>query len=368
MFATDNFGVGGTELNAVRTAERLDRQRVSLQLVSMQASGPLRTRYDQAGIPVTAFPLQNMYGPAAWRQGLRLAAWLRRAQPDVVHCHDIYSNIFVGLWARIAGVRNIIASRRWGADSSQARLDRLNDFFSRRATRLLANSAAVGAGLVKDHGYRAEQLAIVPNFLEDDAFEQPALAQRQSSRTALGIPADRWVIGIVARLTPVKNHQLLFRAVRRLTAGGPGVHIVIVGEGPERESLEQLARDWGLGGRVTFTGTLPNRPNPHALFDVSALTSRSEGFPNAVVEAMAAGRPVIATDVGGVRDAVTDGVTGLLVPDDDDAGFAGALDRLRGDSEFAAALGRAGQQTARDRFSDEVVLNQLMALYEELAR
>jgi glycosyltransferase involved in cell wall biosynthesis len=113
---------------------------------------------------------------------------------------------------------------------------------------------------------------------------------------------------------------------------------------------------------------LANRPNPHALFDVSALTSRSEGFPNAVVEAMAAGRPVVATDVGGVRDAVTEGATGLLVPDDDDAAFAAALERLRCNPALAAALGSAGRREAENRFSEEVVLNQLMALYEELAR
>jgi glycosyltransferase involved in cell wall biosynthesis len=360
--------VGGTELNAVRTAERLDRRRVSLEVAAMQSEGPLRARYDAAGVPVTGFPLRNLYGPAAWRQGLRLASWLRQRQPDVIHCHDIYSNIFVGFWARVAGIRNVIASRRWGADSSQARLDRLNDFFSRRATRLLANSAAVGAELVEHHGYRAERLAVIPNFLEPDTFGELPPAERFARRAALGIPTGRWVVGIVARLTPVKNHVLLLRAVRRLTAAGPSVHIVIVGDGPERARLEQLAAEWELGGNITFTGTLPNRPNPHALFDVSALTSRSEGFPNAVVEAMAAGRPVVATDVGGVRDAVTDGITGLLVPDDDDAAFAAALERLRSDAGLAASLGRAGQQVARDRFSEEVVLNQLIALYEELAR
>jgi glycosyltransferase involved in cell wall biosynthesis len=218
------------------------------------------------------------------------------------------------------------------------------------------------------HGYRAERLAVIPNFLEPDAFEVVEVTDQLAHRAALGIPPGRWVVGIVARLTPVKNHQLLLRAVRRLTAAGSPIHIVIVGDGPERAGLEQLTREGDQGGSVTFTGTLPNRPNPPALFDVSVLTSRSEGFPNAVVEAMAAGRPVVATDVGGVRDAVTEGVTGLLVPEEDDAAFAAALERLRGDPALAAALGSAGRREAEDRFSEEVVLNQLMALYEELAR
>lgn len=360
--------MGGTELNAVRTAERLDRERISLQVASMQETGPLRQRYDRAGVPVTAFPLQNMYGPAAARQGFRLARWLRREQPDVVHCQDIYSNIFVGFWARVAGVRNVIASRRWGGDSSQSRLDGLNRFFSRRATRLLVNSAVVGRSLIDQESYAAEHLAIIPNFLEPAAFDPLPAQERASRRAALGIPSDAWAAGIVARLTPVKNHALLIRAVRRLTDARPGLHIVIAGDGPERIPLQQLAETLGLAARVTFTGTLPNRPNPHALFDVSVLTSRSEGFPNSVIEAMAAGRPVIATDVGGVRDAVTDHVTGLLVPAGGEAALASAIGRLHDQPELAATLGCEGRRVAMERFSEEVVLNQLIRLYEELAR
>jgi glycosyltransferase involved in cell wall biosynthesis len=360
--------VGGTELNAVRTAERLDRHRVSIEVASMQADGPLRARYDEAGIPVTVFPLANLYGPGAWRQGLRLASWLRRRRPDVVHCHDIYSNIFVGFWARVAGIPNVIASRRWGADSSQPRLDAFNRIMSRRATRLLVNSSAVGARLVQQEGYQPERVSIIPNFLEPAAFATPDADERARRLAALGIPPDRWIVGIVARLSAVKNHALLLQAVRRLTAGRRLVHIVIVGDGPTRTELEDLAQSLELADRVTFTGTLPNRPNPHELFDLSVLASRSEGFPNAVVEAMAAGRPVVATDVGGVRDAVSNGVSGLLVLSGDEAALAGAIARLRDDPVLADAMGRAGRKAAMDRFSQEVVLNQLTALYEELAR
>jgi glycosyltransferase involved in cell wall biosynthesis len=286
----------------------------------------------------------------------------------VVHCHDIYSNIFVGFWARLAGIRTVIASRRWGADSSRPRLDTLNRAMSRRATRLLVNSSAVGTRLVQQEGYSPERVTVVPNFLEPEAFEVLDAAERERRLAALGVPAGGWVVGIVARLSAVKNHALLLHAVRRLTAADPSVHIVIVGDGPTRTDLEQLARSLELQERVTFTGTLPNRPNPHDLFDLSVLTSRSEGFPNAVVEAMAAARPIVATDVGGVRDAVTDGETGLLVPSDDEARLAAAIQQLRDDPARAEAMGRAGRRAAKERFSQEVVLNQLIELYEELAR
>jgi glycosyltransferase involved in cell wall biosynthesis len=367
IFATDNFGVGGTEMNAIRTAEALG-SRVDLQVVAMQTDGPLRRRYEAAGIPVTSFPLSNMYGPAAMQQGWRLARWLRRARPDVVHCHDIYSNIFVGWWARIGGVRNVIASRRWGEDSSQPRLDRLNDLMSRRATRLLVNSDTIARGLIAVGRVRADRVVVLPNFLEPAAFELPSRDAVLQWRSALGIPSDRWIVGSVARLTPVKHHRLLLAALPRLLETVPTAHIVLVGDGPERPALEQEALASGHADRVTLTGTLPNRPTPHQLFDVSVLTSRSEGFPNSLVEAMAVSRPVVATDVGGVRDAVVDGETGLLVPGDDPGALADALIRLAREPQLAQQLGDAGRQRAHESFLESHVLGRLIRLYEELAR
>ena len=368
VFALDNFGVGGTELNAVRTAERLDRDRVALSVVALQEDGPLRARYDAVGVPVTVFPLRNLYGLGAIRQGLRLASWLRRERPDIVHCHDIFTNIFVGAWARVGGASKVIASRRWGSSSSQPRLDRLNGLVSRRASRLLTNSTTVRSSLVHHDGYRADRMAVIPNFLEAEAFSADSPEQVRARRRSLQIPEDVWVVGVVARLAPVKDHAMLLRAVSRLTAAGVLVHIVLVGDGPERRNLERLAQELGLDGRVTFTGTLPNRPNPHELFDVTVLTSRSEGFPNTVVEAMAAGRPVVATRVGGVPDAVRPDVTGLLVPAGDVAALAGALEQLRQSPTLARRLGEAGRTVARAEFSEKVVLERLMTLYEELAR
>jgi glycosyltransferase involved in cell wall biosynthesis len=353
-------------MNAIRTAEALGSQ-VDLQVVAMQADGPLRQRYEAAGIRVTPFPLHNMYGTAAVQQGWRLARWLRRERPDIVHCHDIYSNIFVGWWARFGGSPSVIASRRWGEDSSQPRLDRLNDVMSRRATRLLVNSATVARALVKEGRARADRVVVIPNFLEPAAFELPPPPAIFDWRSTLGIPGDRWVIGSVARLTPVKHHRLLLEALPKLLQAVPTAHIVLVGDGPERPALEQLAAATGRADRVSFTGTLPNRPTPHLLFDVSVLTSRSEGVPNSLDEAMAAGRPVVATDVGGVRDAVVDDETGLLIPDGDADALVTALQRLAREPGLARQLGDAGRHRAREQFAEETVLKRLISLYQELA-
>jgi glycosyltransferase involved in cell wall biosynthesis len=172
----------------------------------------------------------------------------------------------------------------------------------------------------------------------------------------------------VARLDPVKDHATLVRAFALLAAKLPDVHLAIVGDGPCRAALEALAAELGPAGRIHFAGMQPNRPNPHHLFDVSALTSLSEGFPNSVVEAMAAARPVVATDVGGMRDALVDGVTGRLVPAGDPTALADALAGVLGDSAGSQAMGRAGRERAEALFSAEPVIAGLLSLYGELAR
>lgn len=363
LFCTDNFGVGGTELNAVRTAERLVRRGIPLEVAALQAAGPLRSRYDALGIPVHAFPVPNLYGPRAVQQGLRFARLIRRGGFDVVHAHDIYSNIFSGIWGRVGGARALVASRRWGADSTQGRLSRLNALAQRHAAMVLANSAAV-ATLAHQEGAASDRVAVIPNFLEPDAFAPPM--DRATWRGSLGIPAEAWVVGIVARLSPVKDHATLLAAWREVRAAISGAHLAIIGDGPLRAELEQHAA--ALGPSVTFCGELPNRPNLHGLFDVSVLTSVSEGFPNTLAEAMAAGRPVVATAVGGVPDVVLNGRTGLLVPARAPERLAAALIQLGRDPDQAAVLGSAGASSARDRFAEESVISDLLRLYRRAAR
>ena len=368
LFCTDNLGVGGTELNAVRTAERLVGLGVNLRVALLGSDGPLRERYAARDVPVHPFPIDSLYGACAIRQGRAFAAFCRERRVDVVHCHDAYSNVFGSIWGRAARVPGILVSRRWGATHNNAKLRLANRLAYRLASRVLANSASVGASLVRDEGVARRRVVVVPNFVEAEAFEPPGAGERAALRAALGLPASGRVVGIVARLDPVKDHATLLRAFALLAARLPDVHLAIVGDGPCREALEALAAGLGPAGRVHFAGMRPNRPNPHHLFDVSVLTSLSEGFPNSVVEAMAAARPVVATDVGGMRDALLDGATGRLVPAGDPAALADALASVLEDAAGADAMGRAGRERAEALFSAEPVIAGLLALYGELAR
>jgi glycosyltransferase involved in cell wall biosynthesis len=368
-FCIDNFQIGGTELNAVRWAERLSTERFHLTVMHLQADGPLRARYERAGVRLVHVSLRNMYGPAAMRQGIRLAAFLSREHIDVFHAHDLYSNIFGVPWARLARVPTVVASRRWWKPSPSTSWAHAiaNRWAYRAAHRVLANSPSVAELLTRRDGVPPGKIICVPNSLAEDAFVPLPAAERAAWRARLGMPADALVIGIVARFDRDKDHPTLLRAFARVAADLPAMHLVCVGDGPERASVRDLAQGMRLNGRVQFPGTLTPLFNLHHLFDVSVLCSVTEASPNSVLEAMAAARPVIATRVGGVPDVVHDGETGMLVPAGDPDAFAAALRAVHAAPERAQALGRAARAYVRAEHHETPIIERLSALYESLA-
>jgi len=162
----------------------------------------------------------------------------------------------------------------------------------------------------------------------------------------------------------VKNHAMSLRALQRLDED---VHLVLIGAGPSRRELEELARELHVERQVHFTGQLVEAENLHQFFDVSVLCSRSEGFPNVVIEALAAGCPVVATPVGGIPEVILDRQTGLLVPIDQPEALAASVQELRRDAALRRRLSEAGTACARGRYHQTIVIAQLEALYQNLA-
>jgi glycosyltransferase involved in cell wall biosynthesis len=367
LYCIDNMNVGGAELNAVRTAERLDRTRFALSALCLKDDdGPLRQRYESAGIRVTTFPLATLLSPGTVKRGWQLARFLSEQRIQIVHSHDMYNNMFATASGRLARTPVVVASRRWWHSLPARRYRIGNAIGFRLADCVVANSPSVAATLRDVDHIDPARIAVVPNFVDEDAFRPPSPGQKAAFRDAFGIPDDALVVGIVARLTALKNHESLLRAVARLTERWPDLHLMVVGDGERRAALQALARELGIGARTHFCGQLPHEPNVHHVFDLSVLCSVSEGFPNSIVEAMAAGRAVIATRVGGTPDAVVDGETGLLVPARDPGRLAAALDLLLGDGELRSRMGAAGAGRARREFHAAVVIPALETLYDEL--
>ena len=364
-FAIDTMDAGGTELNAVRVAERLDRTRFDLQVVCMRPDGPLAARYAAAGIRVEAFPIRSLCSASAVRQGIRLARFIRSHRIAILHSHDIYSNAFAVPWGRLGGAKTI-ASRRWweGFQSPAWRLTSRVSYGIAHA--VLANSDNIARRLIDLEGIAPGRVSVVPNFLDDDAFERPDPDAIAAFGRELGVKGSAPVIGIVANLLPVKDHATLLRAAAILRPRWPRLRVVLVGDGPCRPALEQLARQLGIAEAVVFAGSRPNLPNLHHLFDISVLCSTSEGLPNSILEAMAASRPVVATRVGAVADAVREGETGMLVPPGDESRLAAAIDALAGDSVRRARMGSEAAAHARTHYSAAAALDALESLYGRL--
>ena len=368
VYCIDNMKVGGTELNAVRTAERLDRSRFALSVVCIHQDGPLLARYKAAGIPVHPFPMSSLLGPQAAGQALRLIRLFRRERTDVVHSHDAYTSVFATMCARVAGVRGVIASRRsWHSPHLQGRILRANRVAYRFSDRVVGNSPSVSRLVQEEGGVPASRIVTIPNFLDPQSFEPLSEAARRALLEELAVPTDAFVVGIVARLSLVKDHATLLRALAELVPAIPNVHGVLVGDGPERDRIQALAGELGIEGRVHFAGERPQIPNLHGLFDVSVLCSTTEAFPNSVLEAMAVARPVVATDVGGTPDAVREGTTGLLVPPREPTRLARAIARLHAEPALRAKLGAAARSAAQSGYSAATVISQVEALYTSLA-
>jgi glycosyltransferase involved in cell wall biosynthesis len=359
----DQFGTGGTELNALRVAERLDRDQFDLQVLCLREQGPLLERYREMGVPVRRFPLRSLYAPSTLTRGLELRRYLRAGRFDVLHSHDVYSNIFALPFGRLAGVPLVLASRRWWK-SPDSRVMRLaNQWSSRCAHRILCNSRAVAEMIVREEGAKPDRVEIVWNFLEPEAFEAPSPEWLADRRAELGIDESTPVVGAVARLHPDKDHPNLVRAFAHLLATHPDARLVIVGGGPERDRIEQLARELGIAANVTLVGEQPSRPTYHHLFTVSVLSSWTEGFPNSLLEAMAARKAIVATRVVGTVDAVLDGKTGLLVSPRVPIELAAALGRVLDDTRLRETMADAGLERARKFFDAESSIASLEAIY-----
>lgn len=365
VYATDNMRLGGTELNAVRTAERLDPARFEISVICLKDEGPLSARYREAGIPVQHLGLTSYSSPRSLMTLARVARDLRRARVDIVHCHDIYSNVFLGACGHASGAR-VVLSQRWARNLPPPRYRTLNELAYRGADLIVINSSSHARELAGLMPSVAARIVVLPGFADDQAFAHVSGEARRKLRRAFGLPEDGVLVGMVARLSPVKNHTTLLRAFAKVSAAHPTASLVLIGDGPTRPMLEEESVTLGIAERTHFLGERISTSNLHALFDISVLPSLTEGFPNSIVEAMAAGRPVVASAIDGIRDAVIDGETALLAPPTDAVAVACHLERLLSDPNLRRALGSRGRSMASQNYGAAAAMEQLEAAYSRL--
>lgn len=324
--------------------------------------GELGRRIDALGVS----RVEVSAGDVSWSWSLlgELRAVIRRLRPHVVHTH---ASLAGRVAARLAGVpvlytkHNVvrIPTSAGVVPPPAGPVKRVFNRWSGRllADRIIAVSGAVARELV-EAGFDPRQVVTIPNGIDLRPFAAAGAVRRRPFG---------YRVGTAARLSPQKGLDVLIEAAARVVRQEPRARFVIGGEGPERPRLEEMIRARGLADRVVLPGFVDDVPGFLADLDVYVLSSRYEGLPLAVLEAMAAGLPVVATDVGGVREAVVDGQTGVLVPAGDPVALAGAILELLRDPDRARALGRAGRQRAEAEFDAELMASRVTELYREIA-
>ena len=349
----------GAEKQLALLAAGLPRNEFDVHVCVLTRSGPLAADLEASGVPLTLIGKRAKIDPAGF---LRLKRHIAALRPDVVHTWLFAANSYGRVAALAAGVPRIVAGERsvdpW-KNWHELAIDR---WLARRTDRIVVNSSGVRDFYVH-HGLPSEKFAIIPNGIGPFA---PSDLTRAALLAELQLPEGARLVGAVGRLWPQKRIKDLIWAADLLKVIRDDVHLLIIGDGPLRERLEKFRHQVRIEDKVHFLGHRDDVPRLLPHFDALWLASEYEGMPNVVMEAMAAGVPVVATDISGNRDLVMPGETGYLVPIGDRAAFARETRRLLDDAELARRLGEAGRQRMLAEFTIEQMVERHAALYREL--
>ncbi|MCK9496376.1 MAG: glycosyltransferase [Dehalococcoidia bacterium] len=327
--------------------------------IDPEAAAETLAWFEAEGVPAEAHPeVPAWYSARSPKDLLRFAAFIRR-RADIAYLH--YGNSYISLKdvvaARLSG-RECYVMVHHAAPLVNARLARMTVWASRLTHRVIVTTPAMEQLLV-GAGVKPSKIEVIPLAVP----APPALPDRADARTRLGVPHDAFVVASVARLDAGKNVDTVVNAVAGLSSDGPPAHVVVAGTGETLEHVRSLAAE-RLGERGHILGFVPDLADVYAAADVFALPSNEEGFGLVYVEAAHYGVPAIGSDVGGVRHAILEGETGLLVPPADVEALRAALEQLRRDPERCREMGLRAQRRAQQEFREETMAARHTAVFE----
>jgi glycosyltransferase involved in cell wall biosynthesis len=363
-FVISSFEPGGTERQISELIRRLDSQRFRVHVACFRKTGGWLPRVEAAAAEVVEFRLVSFKSPSSLIALRACARWLRERKIALVQACDLYANVFALPAAALAAIPVRIGSRREIAPPDKTRTHLAAQRLAyRTAHRVVANSQA-GADRLAAEGVPSEKIVVIPNGIDLLPYAQPPRRR------------PRRIIAMVANLREEKGHDVLLRATALIKPKIADVRLVIIGDGPQGPLLRGLAAQLGITELVSFVGHREDVPALLAHSDVYAFPSRSEAFPNGLIEGMAAGLPVVASSVGGMLELVTDRRNGLLVPPDNPRVLADALIELMTNDDVADKLGTSARTTIESRYSfdrmvaafSDLYLSQLEARAPSLAR
>lgn len=351
--------VGGMENGVVNLCNRLDPELFDTSICVMQAGGGLEERLDRDR--VTLYEVRRNFGNDPTLP-LRIAGQFWRRGVDIVHTHN-WVTLFEGSVAKtLSRVPVMLHGEHGYPMEERPRNVKVQRFlWSKAATQLLTVSSELGDSMASLTGLPRDGIAVLPNGVDTTRF-QPHPEDRVRLRAEFDLPAEGIMIGMVARLDPVKNHVGAIRALGKLRREGLDVHLALAGGGDLQESLETVAKEEGVDSHVHFLGFRTNVDKIYNALDIFLLNSHREGMSNTIVEAMASGLPVVATRVGANPESVVDGETGYLVPPDDSETLATTLGKLV-DKDVRDRFSRAARQRIEENFSIDRMVERYTDIY-----
>jgi L-malate glycosyltransferase len=362
-----SFHQGGSERQAVQLTKILrENTEHNIFVATLNNEGVLKPEIENLDLPeIPEFKLTSFYNANFLKQLKKCVRFLRENKIEIVHTHDFYTNVFGITAARLAGVKLKIASKReTGGMRSRGQRIIENGIF-KTADKIAANSEAVKNYLISQ-AINEKKINVIYNGLDLERLK-PETTDREKILAELNLPKDEKIkfITLVANLRhKVKNQPMFLRAAKKIINEISDAHFVLAGEGELKNDLEILAKELKIENNTHFIGRCTKIPELFFVSYACALTSFNEGFSNSILEYMAAGKPVVATNVGGASEAIIENETGFLIESDDDEALAIRLIELLSDEKKAEAFGEKGKQIVEEKFSPETQLKKTLELYE----
>lgn len=360
-FYSDSQVYGGSEYYVSLLARNLtDRgYQVSVIMNSLPQMSEWGSSLRNGGINV----VQDLVGIYA------LLTWLKSFRPDVFHINmpGPYCAAYggVALLAKMAGIKAVITTEHVPSITGPKRLEILKRFFDNWTDSIITEASMNVKYLVETHGANPRKIHRIYHGVDIGRY-CPLTGEGGYIRDRLGFGPDELLVALIGRLHPQKGHDYLIRAAATLRSRYPSCHYLFIGEGKQRNELELLVQRHSLQDRVTFLGFRSDIADLLQVIDVVVMPSRLEGLPFVLLEAMAAAVPVVASDLECLREVITDGFNGFLVPVGDVSSLASSLDHLLRDRKLRTAIGANARQTITERFNLEMMIDQTEQVYLEV--
>ena len=354
-----SMNTGGRESVVLHILDHLNRDRFDVRVMCLSNEGSLYDHFISKNVPIYFLRKNAGFTPRVY---LKLYRHFTKNDYHIVHSHNPGAFLYGAVAAKLAGTPVIINSEHGYGNIISWRKKAAESFLMNTVYKTLAVSKELRDTLSSRPFVRKDKIQVLYNGIDSEKIN--SFSHRDEIRKTFGVYESQLVIGTVGRLATVKDHETLIRCFKLIYEVFSQSKLVIVGEGPEKNKLRSLVTELGLSDKVLFTGERRDVPALLSGMDIFVLSSISEGTSITLLEAMAAGIPVVATSVGGNKEVIENGVTGLLIPPKDPEMMAEAIHTLFSDKMMAQSFSAAGKKMVAEKFSIKNMVRTLENLYE----